>query len=128
MEKGYTSKIFEKDFSDEVSRQAYLKATKWLALNVYGKGNLSQHISVKITKLEKEKNKTETVFRVTLYFMANFEEMHNAHCNACRQSTNLFMNNKPNCQECKFNAFLTRLKYENDNMVERLSERFEEND
>lgn len=126
MEKGYTSKIFEKDFSDEVSKQAYLKATKWLAINVYGKGNLSEHITVKINKLEEKKDQKETVFRVELYFMVNFDEMQNSHCNVCRQTTNMFMNNRPNCQECKFNAFLSRVKYETETMASRLSERFEE--
>jgi len=128
MQKGYTSKIFEKDFSDEISKNAYLKATKWLALNVYGKGNLSNHIVVQVNKLEKEKGQKETVFRVTLYFVVNFEELHNSHCNACKQSTNLFMNNKPNCQECKYNAFIARIKYETENMANKLSEGFKEND
>ena len=55
MLKGYSVFICEKTFEDVISKQAYLKACKWLAVNVYGSEGYSENVFVQLKKIPKEK-------------------------------------------------------------------------
>ncbi len=126
MIKNYSVKIGEKKFKKPVSKDAYLAATIWLAKNVYGRESYSKCVSVQITKDEPVEEDGEMLygFTVSLFFNESFDEMKNSHCNACKQASNLFLSSNPNCQECKFNAFMRKAEYETETMVNNLKERF----
>lgn len=143
MQTVYSEKIFEKLFSDEVSKTAYLNACKWLAKNVYG-SDYANFISVKILKQEPKKAKrtvTKTVkgkeiakteeymlysFVVELYFNINFESEQQIFCNSCHLAMNTFMGSKPDCKCCKVTGFLRKLKHDTETTVKNLQEEFQE--
>ena len=110
MEANYSIKILTKTFKNKISKEAYLKATKWLALNVFSKPELSKNISVKIQKEEKSKIPT---FTVTLFVDTKYDDMKREYCDRCKHLFNTFYQvDKMNCNECKMNGFVkTNEKY-----------------
>lgn len=104
----YSEKVYEKDFSDEISKKAYLEACKWLATYVYGRGNLSEYITVQIQKQQKKKKPT---FRVTLFITINEKEVKESYCKKCQQLHTIFYCiDKPNCSECKITGYRKQLQ------------------
>ena len=95
-------KIIQKTFKNKVSKTAYMEATKWLAIHVYGKEELSKNISVKIQKDKKSKVPT---FIVTLFVDASEGELQTRFCDQCKQIYSSFYQvEKLNCYECKVHA------------------------
>jgi hypothetical protein len=102
-----SQEIYKKKFSDEISKQAYLRACKWLAQNVYGNENISKNVSVKVEKLKLTKKDNLPTFQITLYFMYDEQIEAAEYCHKCRQlHTILYSVDKPHCDECKMSAFL----------------------
>lgn len=94
-------RVFQKTFTDETPKAAYLKACKWLAKNVYSKPSLSEHVAVNIVKLQEK----EPSFLITVYAVEDEKEIKDNFCNRCKVLQNTFYNNaSPNCLECKMNA------------------------
>lgn len=143
MQKVYSVKLVEKLFEDEVSKQAYLKACKWLAQNVYGNESYSNSISVQIQKQPsrksyktvtvklksgKEKEKKEEVeiftFKVILYFSMDFESTQKIFCNNCKNTINTFMGEDAPCRSCRVTSLLKELQHQTENISKRLSEGF----
>jgi hypothetical protein len=101
----YSEIILQKNFSNQISKQAYLDACKWLAKNVYSKVELAKFVTVNVEKQEAKKKQLPT-FIVTLYATYNEEEMANSYCEKCRQLHNLLYSvEKPKCDTCKMLAF-----------------------
>lgn len=116
MKQLYSEEITRKEFTDEVSKQAYLKACKWLAQNVYCSPSYSEKISVQIMKREnkevqKIKGKKKEVivsytFIVVIFISLNEKEMKEQFCKNCKHLHNVFYSiEKPRCEECKFTAY-----------------------
>lgn len=126
MQSNYSVKILTKTFKNKISKEAYLKATKWLALNVFSKPELSKNISVKIQKEEKSKIPT---FTVTLFVDTKYDDMKRGYCDRCKHLFNTFYQvDKMNCNECKMNGFVkTNEKYVR-NIVDFYKKIFEEED
>lgn len=104
----YSEKIFQKTFSNEVSKDAYLEACKWLAKTVYSKGDLPRYITVRINKSDK-KVKNKFVFIVEVFATIEEEEIHENFCHKCKQLHTIFYSiDKPEC--CKCNMFVYRQK------------------
>lgn len=105
----YSEKIFEKKFSDKVSKNAYLKACKWLATHVYNKVELVDFIRVKIKKENEDENQFPT-FAVTLYATIDGKEIDERFCKKCKQMYSIFYSvDKPKCEECKKHAYCLEL-------------------
>lgn len=97
----YSEKILEKEFSNKVSKEAYLSACKWLAKNVYSNKSLSEKVNVNITKTN------STTFLVTLYSSIDEQETANDFCSKCKSLHTIFYSiDKPECNKC--NAFCYR--------------------
>ena len=145
MQKVYSVKCFEKTFSDEVSKKAYLKACKWLAQYVYGNESYSRFVSTQVQKQEsqkkerivevplkngktKQKKEEYTVysFKVILYFTVDFESAQQIFCNNCKQTTNTFFDTEPQCRTCKVMALIKKLQHETENTAKGLSISFSE--
>lgn len=117
----YSEKISEKVFSDENSKQAYLKACKWLAKNVYSTG-YSKYINVKITKKEKSKKPT---FVVELFVCVNDEEVKESFCSHCKKIQTLFYCiEKPDCKQCKLQGYRKHMQSYIGTLKEKLEERY----
>lgn len=105
----YSEKIYEKSFTDTISKNAYMKACKWLAINVYGKGDLPKYITVKLTK-QQTKKKDKTKFIVELFATINENEVQENFCYKCKHLHTIFYSiDKPECQKCNMFVYRQRL-------------------
>lgn len=121
----YSEKVLEKEFSNEVSKQAYLDACIWLAKYVWGNPDYAKYISVQINKKEVKKKENPT-FVVSLYVSVDERESKLEYCKKCEQISNLFFCvNKPRCEECKMNAYRKQLYGMVKNLKEYFMEEFE---
>ena len=103
----YSVKVFEKEFSNEKSKVAYLNACKWLANNLFSKVELSKVVSVQINK---DENKKLPTFIVSLFVNESETDCRVEHCKQCKTINTIFYQvTKPNCNECKMNAYKKRL-------------------
>lgn len=104
-EKCFMVKVFEKEFSNVVSKNAYLEACKWLAKHVYGKPGINDFISVKIEKQNNKKSK-KYVFKVIIYVITDAKELKDEFCKKCKMlHTTFYCVDKINCEECKMFAY-----------------------
>lgn len=116
----YSEFLYECKFTNKVSKQAYLDACKWLAINVYGKPDLSKYITVKITK---EKKNT---FVVKLYMSIDEREVKVNYCLRCQQLHSLFYHvDKMDCTTCKMHNYRNELHNQVKNMVDFWKGEFE---
>jgi hypothetical protein len=122
----YTKEVYRREFTDAVSKQAYLKACKWLAQNVYVSPSYSESIVVKIRKKDKRdtKNGVLFVFEVVLYYSADLNNAKDRFCNNCRQMHETFYSNKPQCSECKLKVFVTKIENEVAGITNSLMDEF----
>lgn len=112
----YSEDMYEISFSDKVSKQAYLKACKWLAINIYSKDELSDYITVQI---KKNKERQLPTFTVKLFITVNEYELQRNYCDKCQQMHTLFYSvDKPNCDTCKMHGYRKQLHDNVKNMVE----------
>lgn len=118
----YSEKFFEISFSDKISKQAYLKACKWLAIKVYGKEELSKYVSVQIVKQKDTKLPT---FTVSLYITVEEKGLKNDYCNKCRNLHSLMSVGSPDCNTCKMQGYRSYLNSNTKNLVEFWREVFE---
>lgn len=129
----YSVKIFEKRFEGDVSKEVYLQACKWLAVNVFSSPSYSDNISVQVKKSVIEKDKkskeqqTRTVFTVSLYCVRNLSTTMDEHCKNCKHLHNLFFQmNDLHCEECKVTALRTKLKHDVQGLADSLRKSFED--
>ena len=117
-------KILTKTFKDKISKNAYMKAIKWLAKNVFSHEELASNLSVKIEKNKKVKTPT---FNVTLFVDVEEEKLKSDFCGKCRRIYNTFYQiDKMHCDECKMNAYLKRNEHYIDGLVDIYTKIFEE--
>lgn len=105
----YCKHVFEKTFTDEVSKQAYLKACKWLAQNVYNNVELASSTVVSIVKKTDEETEFPA-FVVSVYTKNDEEESRKDFCNKCKTLHTIFYSiGGMNCGECKAGAYYKKL-------------------
>lgn len=120
----YSEKVYEKEFTDKVSKVAYLDACKWLASHVFKNPKLSDFITVKIVKKE---NKKSFTFKVILYATIDEKEVKEDFCNKCKQlHTIFFCVDKQNCNECKMFGYKKHLESRVKNVKDFIQEVLEE--
>ena len=96
-------KILDKKFKNENSKQAYLDACKWIAQNIVSKKEISNNISIKITKIENVKIPT---FNVELIVDVDRKKLQEDFCGKCKHIYNTFYQvDKMHCEECKMKAY-----------------------
>lgn len=137
----YSVKILDKQFEGDVSKDVYLKACKWLAVNVFSSPSYSKNISVQINKDVIEVSKPivdkktgeilkeaqiRTVFTVSLYCVRDLDEAIKEHCKNCRHLHNLFFQmNDLHCEECKVTVLQKKLERELSSLADSLRKSFE---
>lgn len=116
----YSEFLCERRFINKVSKQAYLDACKWLAVNVYSKPDLSKFITVQV---EKEGKKT---FIVRLFMTVDEKEISDNHCQKCKHLHTIFYSiEKPDCSKCKMRVYKKCLHDNVKNMVDFWKGEFE---
>lgn len=116
----YSEFLYERKFMNKVSKQAYLDACKWLAVNVFSKPDLSKYITVQIVKEKKN------IFNVKLFMTIDEREVKTNYCLRCQQLHSLFYSiEKIDCNTCKLHAYRNELHNQVKNMVDFWKGEFE---
>jgi hypothetical protein len=104
----FTVKFFERNFSAETSKEAYLKVCKWVAVNVINKVEVSDSL-IKISR-DKEVNDLPT-FKLELFAQLDDVEERKRFCDRCQEFHKLFyINQQFNCDKCNMIAFSENMK------------------
>lgn len=120
----FCEKAFQKEFEHKVSKQAYLSACRWLAVNIYNNAELAKNLLVAIDKKEQSELPT---FVVTVYVRINEKEQREAHCKKCKMLHTIFYSvNGVNCNECRARAYYKRLDENISGIVGFYKEMFED--
>lgn len=104
-----SEKVLEKEFKGRTTKEAYLNCCKWLSTNIIAVNN-SKNITYKTEKINTDS--WSKIIRLTVYVTADEEEVHERHCNICKEvSGSFFMSkNKYMCEVCKMPPYRRRLK------------------
>jgi hypothetical protein len=104
-----TEKFFTKEFTAVTSKDAYLKACRWVANNVVSK---ITDIGETLWKIEKVVETDEKViYKLELYCTLETKEEVVKFCENCKSMHKLFyINEEYNCNRCNMKAFVERTK------------------
>lgn len=97
----YIHKFYERDFKDEDSKAAYLKACKFVASNVISKGSKVE-VSKVTWNIQRVDDKGDLpTFRLELYYTFDDTQFMEQTCNACKEfHKSFFINQDYNCSRC----------------------------
>lgn len=99
-----SEKFGKESFSAETMKEAYLKATRWVAVNVVSKDELKDVL----VKYQKSTEKFPTV-TVHLYVTIDETEIREEHCKICKEAhSSFFINENFNCSRCNVNSYQRR--------------------
>lgn len=102
-------KFFSKEFTAVKSKDAYLKACKWVANNVVNKITDIGETFWKIEKIVEED--TKTTFRLELYCLLDTKEEVDKFCANCKSMHKaFFINENYNCNRCNMKAYVDRMR------------------
>ena len=104
----YASKLYQKVFHGNISKDTYLKACGWLAKNVISDEQINSNVTYSIEKGYDEESGVY-LYTVTLFAKLNKEEIENRHCSICRELNGSFlMKEEIKCDWCKLQAYFRR--------------------
>lgn len=100
----YCEEFYVKKFYSNSMKDAYMKASKWVATNVISKAELH---NVKV-EYEKRKEQFPTIV-VHLFVTLSAEDVKARHCEVCQEThKKFFINENCNCAWCNSMAFVNR--------------------
>ena len=101
----FAEKILTKEFTHKDSKDAYLKACRWLAVNVVPQVEL-RNVMYEIHKVNDSQLPT---FRIIIYATFDEKEMREDHCSICKQfHESFFLREKCQCDRCELKAYQKR--------------------
>lgn len=101
--------FYTKEFTAVKSKDAYLKACKWVANNVVNKVTDIGETFWKIEKVVDESKKT--TFKLELYYTLEVSDEIEKFCKNCKEMHKLFyINEHYNCDRCNMKTFVARIK------------------
>lgn len=98
----YIQKFYERKFRAQDSKEAYLKACKFVASNIISKGSRveASKVTWDITKADETEEDLPT-FQLSLYYKFDDTEFMAQTCNACKEfHKSFFINENFNCNRC----------------------------
>ena len=103
----FNENIFTKKFRGENQKDAYLKACKWLAVNVVSKDELNRNVTYNISKFEDETQLPSVELKIQVVIEESIAK--ERHCEICKEThKSFFINEQFNCNECKLNSYHKR--------------------
>lgn len=104
----YIEKFYEREFKAKDSKDAYLKACKFVAGNVVSKSSKVEVTKVTWDVVRVENGSDLPTFRLTLYYKFDDTQFMQQSCDACKQfHKSFFINENYNCSRCN------KIGYEN---------------
>ena len=98
----HIQKFYERSFRAENSKDAYLKACKFVASNIISKGSKveASKVTWDIIRVDTEEGDLPT-FMLSLYYKFDDTEFMKSTCEACKEFHKLFFINEDfNCSRC----------------------------
>ncbi len=100
--------LLKKEFSDDESKEAYLKACKWVAVNIVSKVEAGPDTFWNITR---KKDTSLPTFVLEVHTMIDSADHEKSFCGACKEfHKSFFINEAYNCNSCKFLAFTKQVE------------------
>lgn len=97
----HATKFYSREFSGSTTKEAYLKACKWVAKNILTDNEIAQDVTWRITKSE-----DLPLVVLELYAFVKDTEHVKSFCGACKQFHSLFyINQQQNCNGCNMMAY-----------------------
>lgn len=104
----YASKLYQKVFRGNKSKDTYLKACGWLAQNVVSDPHINNNVTYSINKGYDEQSGTY-LYTVELLVKLDKEQLDNRHCSICKEINGSFlMNEQLKCDWCKLQGYFRR--------------------
>ena len=100
--------FFSKTFIENTSKEAYLKACKWVAKNIVSNNNYeTKDLKDTFWKVEEEK---QGEMKLTIYCLLDFSEKEKKFCELCQSYHKRFYHNEDrDCSRCNHKAFKSRI-------------------
>lgn len=98
----HIQKFYERNFRAENSKDAYLKACKFVASNIISKGSKVEatRVTWDVIRVDTEQGDLPT-FMLTLYYKFDDTEFMKSTCEACKEfHKSFFINEQFNCNRC----------------------------
>ena len=97
----HVTKFYSKKFSGGSTKEAYLKACKWVATNILADDEISKDVTWSITK-----SKDLPTVELELFGMVNDTEHVNQFCKVCKEfHCSFYINQQQNCNNCNMMAY-----------------------
>lgn len=97
----YIEKFFEKRFRAENSKEAYLKACKFVASNIISEKSRVEDTKVVWDVIKVSDESDLPTFQLSLYFKFDDTEFMQQTCRACKEfHKSFFINENFNCERC----------------------------
>ena len=114
-------KFFEKNFSSEHSKDAYLKACKWLAKYIISKVEIGETF----WKIDRLPDTDLPTFKLELHAMLKETDFRKAFCDTCKSfHSSFYLNQQYNCDRCNMTSYYKqaekKLEIKRQYRVERL--------
>lgn len=104
----YASKLYQKVFRGNKSKDTYLKACGWLAQHIVSDEHINNNVTYNIEK-EYDKELGCYLYTVTIYAKLDKQQIEQRHCGICKEVNGSFlMNEQIKCDWCKLQAYFRR--------------------
>ena len=99
--------FYNKTFAHEDKKEAYKRATNWIAKYIVTSRDDNKET---IFKIEEIKNTAVPTFKVILMCSLETKDEEDSFCESCKSYHKaFFINQEYNCNACKYKAFLNRM-------------------
>ena len=106
-----SEKIYARKFRGTNTKEAYLKACRWLAINVISKDELNRNITYNFQKVDNDPTQLPTI-ELKIQITIDESIAKERHCEICREThSSFFINEHYNCNECKLSAYHKRCNH-----------------
>lgn len=94
-------KFYERKFRAQDSKEAYLRACKFVATNIISEGSKVEASKVVWDVIKIKEDEDLPTFQLSLYYKFDDTEFMNQTCNACKEfHKSFFINENYNCNRC----------------------------
>ena len=99
----YISEFYKRDFKAETSKDAYLKACKFVASNIISEDSKveASKVTWTVQKVDNPDKSSLPTFRLTLFYTFDDSKLMKMTCDACKEfHKSFFINENFNCNRC----------------------------
>lgn len=101
-----SEKLFEKTFISKNTKDAFMKACKWIALNILNKVEMGD-ITYRVIRIESDL----PTFKLELFVNLEEKEFRDERCTRCKEFHRLFyINQDYNCSACRMMGYIDEAK------------------